>query len=260
MMSIRVPLTVAVALAAAFAAPLSAVEPDLRLGPAELVGGVELQSQFVEHGAVRVDDTTAHSYVRGRFFNVGLEVQSWLAVGDDDRRNMDHAEIPEVRLRLDYLWEMEGLFQILPHYQTSYYPAYGSRIAEPHWIGVDGWYLLPWEGMEVGGSFDFDAADDHGWWGSVAGRELVQAAPLDFLFWQALNFGDSEFHRNYLTGVDTSGLTTFELGARVTLPLPWDYTWFTGNAAAFWWLDEDNRDALRDDAEFVISFGAEARM
>ncbi|MFW5860197.1 MAG: hypothetical protein ACOCYP_09240 [Planctomycetota bacterium] len=235
-----------------------ALESELFLGPEEVVAGVEILSQHIEDGAIRLDDVSTRLYGRGRYANVGVQLQTWIAIGDDDARRIDSGEFTEISGRIDYLYETDT-FQLLPHYIVNGYPAY-ENVDEAHWLGADFWYLLPWEGVEIGTSFDYDIGDEYGWFASIGARQFLQNAPVDFRSWQILNFGDTDYHQRYTSGADNDGLTTFELGGEVIVPMPWINGWITGKVEGHWWLDSKDKDRLEDSAEMVIGFGGQFRL
>jgi hypothetical protein len=240
------------------AAALPAVEPELRIGPNEVVYDSEFLSQYVDEGAVRADATTWRNSIRGRYFDLGIEAEVYLLMEDDERRDVDAGEIVEAEIRLDYLLEIEGYAQVLPYLRYQYFPPFDDQVDEPLWLGVEGWYLLPVEGVEMGGSLAVDAAGEHGWYGDFGFRQIFQQAPLDLTAWQLLSFGGEDYHE-FTSGADERGLGALRLGALLTLPLPWNGTWATLRTELSTWLDDDDRDVVEDDVEFVIGAGFEWR-
>lgn len=238
---------------------LAAVETELQLGPDMSRGNTELRDSYLHEGAVLSDDVAWTGTGEVRFSNVGIEITGVLAIGDDDRRDVDSLDLLEVEFRLDYLLEIEDFGHVIPHYQTSFFP-YRDDVDEPHWLGVDAWYLVPYEGLEAGASIDVDAGGEWGWFTELGLRQFVQYADssLDLRFWQVIGYGDSDFHR-YTTGVDESGFTTLELGGLATVSLPWDNTWASVRLEAHWWLESDDRDALEDTMELVLGIGLDFR-
>ena len=230
---------------------LSAVEQQLQLGPDNfnLRGG--FLSEQVDKGATRSNEPVAYGLASIRYMNIGFQGEMWLALQDDDSLNVDAGDNTEIRFRLDYLFEKEDFYQIIPHLETSYYPSLPSSVEEPMWLGVDGWYLTQWEGIEIGGSLDYDMNSEYGLYGSFASRQFYQNSPVDIMTWQALNFGDSDFHEAY-SGSDSAGFTTLELGVDITLPMPWENTWLTFSLEAHTWLMSDDRDRIDDDSSFLV--------
>ena len=231
-----------------------AIEPRLKLGQQEFGGGVAFISQYVDNGAVRINDISAEVEARARIANIGFAAHAWLAIGDDEGRGIEAAEMAEFNLTLDYIWEMEDTFQLIPFFNLEGFPAF-SGADEAGWIGVDFWYLLPFEGLEIGARAETDVFSDYGTHLSLSARQMVQYSPMDFLIWQTLHYGDEDYHR-FTSGAASSGLTTFELGAEITTPLPWEASWLQASLVGYWWLDSEDQDAVGvDTAEFVISMG-----
>jgi len=236
-----------------------AVETELRIGPEEWLLDTEFLNQYVDKGAVRIDGTAWRGRGRGRYFGFGLELETFLAIEDDDARDYEHFEPVELRLRADYVAEFEGYGQLIPYIETSYYPPDSfDNVEEPVWVGVEGWYMLPFEGLEAGGSLNVDAAGEHGFFVDAGMRELIQVAPLDFQAWQTINFGDDDFHQ-FTSGNDDSGFGVLSIGQLTTLALPWDGSFATLRTELYAWLEDDDRDVLEDDVEFVIGVGFEWR-
>lgn len=210
-------------------------------------------SEQVDKGAIRSEEPTLYGLAGIRWNNIGFQGEMWLAMQDDDSRNVDAGDNTEMRLRLDYLYEKPDFFQVIPHLEQSYYPSAPSSVDEPLWFGADFWYLMPWEGIELGGSFDLDLDNNYGWHASFGAREFYQNGKLniDIMAWQALNFGDQDFHEAY-SGADKAGLTTLELGVDVTLPLAWQNSFLTFTLEAQTWLMSDDRDALEEDSTFTV--------
>lgn len=240
------------------ATALPAVEPELRIGPAEAVIGSEFLSQYVDQGAVRTEATTWHNSARIRYFDFGLEGEFFLLLEDDERRDLEAGEVVEADLRLDYLFEIEGYAQILPLLRYEYFPEWADDIDEPLWGGVEAWYLLPLEGLEMGGSVNADLLGEHGWYADFGLRQLFQQAPLDLTAWQLVSFGDKDYHA-FTSGNRDAGIGALQLGVLLTLPLPWPDTYATLRTELSAWLDEDDRDVVEDDYEFVVGAGFEWR-
>ena len=248
-------------LAVLFATGLSAADTQLRLGPDEFIVGVELVSSQLEHSATRVDEAVIHPVVRGRFFDIGIEVDGWLAAGDDESYSgAEFAELTQAGLRLDYLIETSGLFQVLPFFEHQNY------VGIPHptddevfWLGADFWYLTPLEGLEVGANSAVDLGGDHGWYLSLGSRQFLQIDPLDLRSWQTVTFGTTDYHES-TSGADVSGINAIEIGAEGLLPLPWEDLWASLRAEVHVWVQGADRRAVADDAEFVFALGVEYRM
>ena len=216
---------------------MHALESELQLGPQDARLSAGLLDKHLVEGALRSDDVALGGLARGRYENIGLGIRSVLAIGDDDQRDVDHGDLLEVDLWADYLITIPDYAQIIPRYRTSFFP-YDDDADEPHWLGVDGWYLLPYEGLEVGASIEADLVGDWGWLGEIGARQLVQDVDtsLDLRFWQLIGIASADFHEQ-TTGAASGGFTTLELGAQASAPLPWEATWVHLRLETHWWLE-----------------------
>lgn len=246
-------------LSAAFS-HLSALETRLRLGPNEISAEAALMNRYVREGVTRIDSTTLHAAGSVRFMNVGVNLDTYTALDRDRSTRIKSGEVDEVRVRLDYNWELAGLLQVLPYYETSLYPANGNHRTfngrqadlglsrkrwerEAHWLGVDAWYLLPWQGLEVGGGLAYDLTDNASWKGAIGARQFVQLGTLDIAAYEKLNFGYGNY-RDHLIGLDRTGLTTAEIGVELTMPLPLEVVYLSAFAAGHIWVDSKSRDIM----------------
>ena len=203
-------------------APAQAVEPRLRLGPSELTAEAFLLNRYVRDGVTRIDSTTLHTAGSVRFLNLGVNLDVYTALDDDDPRGIEALEIDEVRLRFDYLIDVADmdLVTIIPFVEASFYPAKGDARTyngatanprlrhsdwedEPYWVGADAWYKLPYAGMEVGG------------------------------------------------GLARTGFTNAELGLTITEPTPLEGIYVAAFGAAHVWLDSKSRDLVERDSGLV---------
>ena len=130
---------------------LTASDTELRLGPNEIVWGTEILNEYVDQGALRHDDVPARGYFRGRYANIGLELDAIVGLGEDQRTDIEPFEIVELNGRIDYLITLPDVAQIFPYLETETFPNW-SRPHDAVWLGVNGWYLLPYEGIEIGGN------------------------------------------------------------------------------------------------------------
>jgi len=256
----------------------AAVETELQLGPSDLRLGAELVNKHYDQGVIRNENVTAIGHLDARYWDVGMHLDWYLAAnGDKSQPNPVNAgETTQVNFGLDYLIEMQDVFQIIPHYEFITYPNLKNIPwkDDQNWFGVDGWYLLPWPGFEVGGGFDYnpfynstvDAArgngglSAHALRGAIAARQFYQNAPLDVAFYEVLNYGNGEY-KKFLIGSDETGLTTFDLGVRYLSPFFINNLWMTARLEAHFWLEADDRDALRNagknTAEVIMGIGFE---
>lgn len=233
-----------------------ALDAELRLPVQENVLQAALFSRLVEHGGVRSDDATLMILGRTRWFGLGVEASGHFAIGDDKARGLDAGETIRASARLDYVYELPDLLQLIPSVEYVSYPAWSADDAI--WVTVDGWFLLPVEGVEVGASLALDAADNYGWYAAVGARQMVQIAPLDLLVWETIEVGDRDFHE-FSSGARTQGLASMQLGARATFPLPWEEMWATASAQGDFWLTRRDRRAVEDSATFTVGIGVEWR-
>lgn len=255
------------------ASGVSAVEPRLRLGPHEATAEVGIVSKHVDNGVTRIDEPSGYASLSARVFNIGLSADAFVALADDGGPDIQGGEVGHIRARVDYLIEIPGVLQIMPHYETSTFPATGksftgqgnqrrvaiesinpfnrrTRVANPHYVGVDAWYLLPWEGMEVGGGISYDIAEKVGWKAAVGARQFIQIGTLDLAFYELVNFSDSD-HRDWTIGVQRSGISTAEAGVTATLPLPFEYLYVSFHLSGHYWLDSTSRRAM-DRSGFLV--------
>jgi hypothetical protein len=256
----------------------AAVETELQLGPDDFRLGAEVVNKHYDQGVIRNENPTVIGHLDGRWFDVGLHVDWYLAANGDDSQPVDVSagETTQINVGIDYLIEMQDVFQIIPHYQFITYPNLPDVPwkDDQHWIGVDGWYLLPWPGIEVGGGFDYNpfynadidayrgggGLSSHALRAGFGARQFYQNAPLDIAFFEILNVGNGEY-KQFLNGSDEAGFTTLDLGMRYLTPFFIDKLWMTARLEAHFWLEGDDRDALREagknTAEVLLGIGFE---
>ncbi len=262
--------------------------------PDDLQVSVGLQSKMYDQGLVRNDDATLFERASGRWFDVGLALEAWQAIGEDrgnvrrsTRGNMpERASVGETiafAARLDYLIEMKDYFQILPYVQWIVYPNLPDvPLKDDQWyLGLDAWWMTPIQGVELGGSFAYDPFYDvktnthgAGGWsshhllkGSLGAREFVQADSFDLSFWQMFNFGNENYNR-FIGGGDNinftrdswdTGFNVFDVGAQAIMPLLWKDWWMFAKLEGHFWIENDERDRISamggDSKEWVISVG-----
>lgn len=256
----------------------AAVETEQQKGPDDFVFSAELQNKDYDQGAVRNDNVIARIGATARYWDVGLHVDAAVAVGDDKNLpdSVSTGEVTSARVTLDYLIEMKGLFQILPHFTWINYPNQADVPYKDNqsYLGVDGWYLLPWEGLEVGASFDYNpfynatvdksrgggGLNDHGLRGAIAARQFWQHAPVDLAFYEVLNFGNSTY-KNFLIGERETGFTTLDLGVKYTSPFYLKEFWVVTRFEVHIWVEGDDRNRLKaageSTSEIVLGVGFE---
>lgn len=239
--------------------PIMALETELVLPKDSFHAGAALESQQVEDGAVRHDGLVVHPTLALRLFDVGVKFEGWTALEAENLPDETMTgEVTELRWRIDYLIDVADWLQVLPFYQVSTYPEHNPRyLTEPHWLGVDTWFLLPWQGWEIGGSIKGDLSKEHRWTAALGAREFFQDKTngLDLALWQIVNYGDSDQHQ-FLTGIDDEGFTTLQVGGRLTVPTPLEMTWVFIQIETWWWLDSQEREQLDQSWEWVVSLGA----
>jgi hypothetical protein len=272
------PVLATVCLATMSLGTAAAVETDLQLGPEDLRVGAEVVNKHYDQGAIRNENVTLIGHLDARWFDIGLHADWYLAANGDKTQaeKVSAGETTQINLGIDYLIEMEDVFQIIPHYQFTTYPNWSERPykSDQHWLGVDGWYLLPWPGLEVGGGLDYNpfyngevdeykargGSGGHAFRGAIAARQFYQNAPLDIAFFQVLNFGNGEY-KNFLIGDDEEGFTTLDIGVRYVAPFFLDQLWMTARLEAHFWLESDDREFLRNQdknsTEILIGVGFE---
>lgn len=263
------------------AAPAFAAEPVLQtsspeLDQVQLRASAELLNKHWSPSASQVlhHDATGHGSFSMRWFDVGVHLDGYMVLdGDSGPRDQvtNDFEITEMTGRLDYLLEVENYIQILPFLEATVYP-FQQGTTRFNWLGAELWYLTPIEGIEVGGSAQYNLADngtgiyenldDNYWLGRFGVRQFWQDAPIDLAAWQMVGVANRAYHR-MMTGTDTQGITTVDLGARLTMPLPWEELWASLKVEGIWYADSDDRRALyeagEDRAELVFAIGMEWR-
>jgi len=259
---------------ASLAAPAMAAEPELQQSHGDngtdAKASLEVLNIHNTYDVTRHDDVTAKGHFTGRYWDIGVHLDTYMALDGNPGTTADSFEVTEFTGRLDYLFEMEGYFQILPFYQGTVFPDINGR-ARFNWLGTEAWYMTPLEGLEVGGQVAYNLHDDgatdggneHHWWSYVGGRYFYQDAPLDLVTWANVGLGSRSYHE-ISSGTTKQGLTTVNIGAKATLPLPWEETWAFLRVEGIWWPNHDDQESMRsagqDPNEIVIGVGAEWHM
>ncbi len=258
-------------LATAALTPIAALDVDLQTGPNEARLAAELLNQHWSNNVVINDASTGHLSGRFRFYDIGLQLDGFLALDGQGDTDVGDFETTEFTARLDYLIEIEQYVQILPFVEVTSHPYDTGRPAYT-WIGAEAWYLTPLEGLEAGASIQFNFGDSRGAGkandpdnqilSTLGVRYFYQEAPLDTLVWLLTDIGNTSMHKA-VSGVETRGFQTIKIGGRMTLPLPWEEMWFYGQAENIWYVNSKERDALelagRDRSELVFALGVEWR-
>ncbi len=251
----------------------------------EFVLGTELQSKQVDQGIVRNEDATQRFAGHGRFWGLGVSLDAQMALGEDKgagyltkvepttygSRPTKPLETTQVEIKVDYLLEIGGVYgdnepfiQFIPHFDTIIYPNQpaGPLKDSQKYLGADLWWATPLKGVELGTSQDWSVGNQPAYRGAVGLREFYQAAPYDLAFWQVANWGDKNYH-NLFTGSEQGGLTTIDLGAKVTTNLLWRETWAYLRADWSYWMTKGDRDQLdligQDVGQLQFAIGVEWR-
>lgn len=249
------------------------LEKELQVGPDELRGNLELMNQHWSPGASAVINPSSTGHASGdyRFYDVGVHVDGYMALDGNPGSgplNITDFETTEITGRLDYLFEVENIVQVLPFIELTAYPFFDGK-SKYNWIGIEGWYMTPLEGLELGGSMQYNLADntisgvnEHYVLTDLGARYFHQEAPLDVSAWSVLEIANRAYNRQ-LSGANYQGATTFNLGGQATLPLPWESTWTYLKVDSYWYVDSVERKELakagRDKTELVFALGFEYR-
>lgn len=272
------PVLATVCLAAMSIGTAAAVETDLQIGPDDLRVGAELVNLHYDQGVVRNSNATLIGHFDYRKWDIGMHADWYLAANGDQERDVTAGETTQINVGIDYVFELQDYFQIIPHFEFITYP---NMVDVPYqykndqqWLGVDAWYLLPLPGIEIGASIDYNpfynaekdeydmtgGSGAHALRGAIAARQFIQNAPLDLAFYQVLNFGNGEY-KKFLIGDEDEGLTTLDLGVRYVAPFFLEELWMTARLEAHFWLEADDRkqfsDANENSAEILIGVGFE---
>jgi|GEM_PF-2734201 hypothetical protein len=269
-----------VSLTAVAYAETEPLEYELQKGPDDFVLSGELLNKDYDQGVIRNDNVTAHAGITARYFDIGLHIDDYMAVGSDPNlpRPVKSGETTQFSAGLDYLIEWTNLFQILPHYEWETYPNLPKQPYkdQEEWIGADGWYELPWQGLEAGFGLDYNpfyngeldkfrgggGLSGHAFRSSIGAREFFQHAPLDLAFWETINYGNGEY-KNFLIGDNATGFTTFDIGVKYTAPFYINEFWTVFRLEVHYWLEQKDRNILsaagKDTTEVIIGFGFEWR-
>ena len=256
----------------------AAVETELQKGPDYFVLGAEILNQHYDQGVVRNENATAHATATVRLWDIGLHGDGYFALDSDNSQTpvVHSAETTEIRLGIDYLIEMPGYFQVLPHFNWIEYANVPNRPYKDdlRWLGIDAWYQTPVSGLEVGASLDYNAfyngdrdnyhgqgtLASHAFTGSIGARQFWQHAPVDLTFWEVLNFGNGAY-KEFLGRKDNAGATTIDFGIKYVTPFYLDELWVVTRLELHIWAQKNDRDAIsaagRDPTEVILGVGFE---
>jgi hypothetical protein len=240
----------------------------------------ELKSKVTDDYRVIANDTALGLSATGRIYGLGLTMDTDWALGQSNDMTVpstknNPGELLRFSAKLDWAIEIRDprdasipLLQIIPHltYITYpnqsdvYAPGYDNYLKDrQHWFGVDLWWALPVEGVELGiGAEQNLSTAWRAFRGGLGGRELMQYNAVDMSFWQLLNFGDSEY-RDVVGGESNSGFTTAVIGGRATVPLFVEEVFAFCQVEGSYWLDSDirknNTNNGLDSGDVVLSVG-----
>lgn len=264
------------------AGALSAMEPTVQSGglvigatsnndPAiEVDAG--LASKYIDNGYLLMNDAVATGRGTVRWFGLGVTLKGAFALSQDteivttgtdpfkaDQRSVNPGEMVAIQATVDYLLDIKGVYgadtpflQIRPYLTLGSYPNQQPNILkdEQNWVGIEAWLALPLPGVEVGADSAWNTKNP-AYRGAGGLRELYQVDSFDLQLWQLLNFGNRNNRALYM-GYETDtenysrGLTTSDIGAKVTMASPYRELWFYAQADWTYWLKRDDRDFQRD--------------
>lgn len=239
-----------------------------------------LKSKLTDDYRVVADDTTFGLDAGFRAYGIGVKLETDWALGQstDYSRPGDRTDPGEMlRLATVIDWAIEirdprdasiPLLQIIPRFTYITYPNQKDVFAPDYdnylkdrqrWLGVDLWWALPVEGVELGIGAEHNISTEwRAFRGGLGGREFVQYNAIDMSFWQLLNFGDREY-RKVIGGEDKSGMNAAVIGGRATVPAFVQEVFAFCQVEASYWLDDDirenNKAAGLDSGDVVLSVG-----
>jgi hypothetical protein len=279
------PVLATVCLATMTIGSVTAMDTDLQSGPSDFKVGVELANKHYDQGVIRNDNVTAIGHFDARFWDIGLHADYYMAINSDNATDslgwqpepISAFESTQLNLGVDYLFEIQDLFQFIPHYNFTAYPNWHEQPykLDQHWLGLDAWWLTPIQGVELGANVDFNpvynsrrdensgSGGNHGhdFRTAIAAREFIQEAPLDVSFYQVLNFANGTYKSSFYGMDDEGGVTTFDLGLRYVAPFYLNEFWLTARLEGHFWLENDDRETLRqagqNTAEVIMAVGFE---
>lgn len=242
-----------------------------------------LASKQIDQGYERSADAVFQTGGTARFWGLGLSANGAFAVGqeyttyptDNDpvtfgTREVKPGELIQLNLKADYLVQFDGVYgegqpfiQLIPHIEKVTYPNQPANDFkdEQVYFGADVWWSTPLEGLDIGGSVDWNLQDQQ-YRGAFGAREFLQFAPYDLALWQLGNYGDSHYRRNFVD-TENRGWTYLDVGAKVTTPMAWREWWTYASVDWTYWLNKDDRDYRetlgQDVGDLVFAVGIEWR-
>ncbi len=275
-------ITCSVTLALVAASAASAMQTELQSGglvigqttkkdyDIDVQTGVE--SKYIDHGFVLIDDAVARAQFQGRAYGLGLRLEGTWALGKDQQQSFKTVDPAVINSRkvnpgatvgleatIDFLLDLNGVYadntpflQLRPYLDLVTHPNMPEAMLKDQqtWLGVDLWLATPLPGVELG--------MDHAWdvrypayRGGFGARELYQQDNFDVQFWQVLNWGNRH-NRALYQGYEAEtrdynrGTTFTQLGAKVTMPMPYREWWIYSRAEFTYWTKGDDRDYQQD--------------
>ena len=239
-----------------------------------------LKSKLTDDYRVVNDDTVLGVDAQFRAMGLGIALNTdWgIGQGTDYSRpgsKTSPGELLRTEIKLDYVIEIRDprdssvpLLQIIPRFDYITYPnqrdvftaTYDNYLKDrQHWLGVDVWWAMPIEGMELGGGVDYNMSNTFAAVrGGLGAREFIQYNSVDLAFWQILTLGDADY-RNIIGGEDKMGANAVAAGGRATLPMFAEDVFGFVEIEASYWIDGDIRENLsnsgRDIGNVVLAFG-----
>jgi hypothetical protein len=232
--------------------------------PPYIEADVALKSKLLDLGLAVHDDVVLGASVQGRVMGIGGKLDLDFAIGqapDVSRPGERTTPLETLRESITLDWAIEirdprnakaPLVQIIPRFRHVSYPNQKDNVLKNYqnYLGVEAWYMLPWEGVEVGASVERGLAKDHfaAYHWEFGAREFLQTSSADFAFWQKIDAGNKAYREAVVNG-DGSGLNTLDLGTKATLPLPWKEWYSFVSFEISYWLGKDDRDQLSDNGQ-----------
>lgn len=240
----------------------------------------QLKSKVTDDYRVVADDTAFGLDAGFRAYGLGVAIKTDWALGQStdfsrpgDRTNP--GEMLRFAAVIDWVLELRDprdasipLLQIIPRFTYITYPNqrdvfgpdYDNYLKDrQRWLGVDVWWALPVEGVELGAGFEHNISTEwRAFRGGIGGREFVQYNAVDMAFWQKFTFGDREYRR-FAGGEDKTGFNALVAGGRATVPAFVQQVFAFCQVEASYWVDSDIRDSNKaaglDSGDVVLSVG-----
>lgn len=227
-----------------------------------------LANHQVDQGWERDTNAVLQAGGTARYWGLGLTAVGSFAIEPDSSATylanndpttygsnpLKPGEFVQFNAKLDYLLQIDGVYgvdqpflQFIPHFEYVTYPNQPANVLKDKqlWAGADVWWSTPLEGIEIGGSSDWNLLNP-AYRGAFGFREILQYAPYDLVLWQVGNFG-SNTYQHYFVDTDTSGFTTSQLGGKVRMPMAWREWWTYVGADWSYWVTNQLREGRAAD-------------